>query len=244
MLSAHIWIHRLSRPVLIHALLYQNITVYLTVFCKLLLHYSLSSNSDAQINYKDDLLPNCWICLSISSPLFLVFCLISLGNLGLNLWMIFPQQLHQTWHCKIFKHWHKAVQPQGAFCWYFKVGKVNKRQQWLHTLLKLLMTTCISMRCQSTHQLLPKLNQNQGWSLTQPLLPGSCSLYAVTGETAQEGARCLQYLKSNFQRLSFLQQYVIFPMAWQSLEQYHSYIWFSFSFATLLKAFKNIFIIY
>lgn len=30
----------------------------------------------------------------------------------------------------------------------------------------------------------------------------------------------------------------------KSPEQWHSYIWFSFSFATLLKAFKNIFIIY
>lgn len=33
-------------------------------------------------------------------------------------------------------------------------------------------------------------------------------------------------------------------MAWQSPEQRHNYIWFGFSFATLVKAFKNIIIIY
>lgn len=33
------------------------------------------------------------------------------------------------------------MQPQGVFCWYFKVGRVNER---LHILLKLLMTTFCS----------------------------------------------------------------------------------------------------
>lgn len=36
------------------------------------------------------------------------------------------------------------MQPQGAFCWYFKVFRVNGRQQWPHTLLKLLTTTFCS----------------------------------------------------------------------------------------------------